>query len=175
MTVTAYKAIDGATIDSLNNKIATAIAGGFQPFGNPSFSTQSNRYVQAMIQGTIDTGGGGAGATVANGATVAVRDSSGGDSHNATAVVTGTTLTGVNLASTAAIVDNTDSISVVNSAGSSVNGQHNIVVNSGAVSVRLASSVAPVTNGQTVNGVTGSGTTATISVANGVITGIVLS
>lgn len=75
------------------------------------------------------------GAVVANGGTVAVRNSAGANSHNATAVVTGSTLTGVNLAATVAMVD----------------------------------------SGQAVTGVTGTGTTATITVANGVITGIALS
>lgn len=78
-----------------------------------------------------------AGAVVANGDTVAVRNSAGADSHNATAVVSGTSLTGVNLAATAAIVDNGDAL------------------------------VVPVTGTYA--------TTATVTVANGVITGIVLS
>jgi hypothetical protein len=51
-----------------------------------------------------------AGAVVANGATVPVRNSAGADSHNATAVVSGTSLTGVNLAATVALVDNGDTV-----------------------------------------------------------------
>jgi hypothetical protein len=51
-----------------------------------------------------------AGAVIANGATVPVRNSAGADSHNATAVVSGTTLTGVNLAATVALVDNGDTV-----------------------------------------------------------------
>lgn len=53
------------------------------------------------------------GVTVTNGQTVAVRNSAGANSHNATAVVTGgTTLVGVNLAATAAIVDNAATLPV---------------------------------------------------------------
>jgi len=73
-------------------------------------------------------------AVVANSGTVAVRNSAGADSHNATAVVTGTTLTGVNLAATVALVDNGDTTTA-----------------------------------------TGTGTTATLVVANGVVTGVTLA
>jgi len=92
----------------------------------PSFWGDQVRGADADLQG---------GAVVANGATVAVRNSAGANSKNATAVVTDDTLTGVNLPATTAMVD----------------------------------------NAQTVAGVTGTGTTATITVANGVITGIALS
>lgn len=49
---------------------------------------------------------------IINGDTVAVRNSAGEDSHNATAVVAGSTLVGVNLASTVAMVDNGDTSTV---------------------------------------------------------------
>ncbi|ANT45349.2 putative Rz-like lysis protein [Pectobacterium phage PP16] len=58
----------------------------------------------AVINGTAGA------ASVANGATVAVRNSEGADSHNATAVVASGTLTGVNLAATVALVDNGDTV-----------------------------------------------------------------
>lgn len=49
---------------------------------------------------------------IINGDIVAVRNSAGSDSHNATAVVSGSTLIGVNLASTVAMVDSGDTTSV---------------------------------------------------------------
>jgi len=58
----------------------------------------------AVINGTAGS------ASVANGATVAVRNSAGADSHNATAVVASNALTGVNLAATVALVDNGDKV-----------------------------------------------------------------
>ncbi|BBD74688.1 type VII integral membrane protein [Pectobacterium phage PPWS2] len=58
----------------------------------------------AVINGTSGA------ASVSSGATVAVRNSAGADSHNATAVVAAGALTGVNLAATVALVDNGDTI-----------------------------------------------------------------
>ena len=58
----------------------------------------------AVINGTSGA------ATVANGATVAVRNSAGADSHNGTAVVASGTLTGINLADTVALADNGDTV-----------------------------------------------------------------
>ena len=58
----------------------------------------------AVINGTSGA------ATVANGATVAVRNSAGADSHNGTAVVASGTLTGINLAATVALADNGDTV-----------------------------------------------------------------
>lgn len=58
----------------------------------------------AVINGTPGA------ATVANGATVAVRNSAGADSHNGTAVVASGTLTGINLAATVALADNGDTV-----------------------------------------------------------------
>ena len=58
----------------------------------------------AVINGTSGS------ASVANGATVAVRNSEGADSHNATAVVAAGALTGVNLSATVALVDDGDTV-----------------------------------------------------------------
>lgn len=58
----------------------------------------------AVINGTSGS------ASVANGATVAVRNSAGADSHNGTAVVAAGTLTGINLAATVALADNGDTV-----------------------------------------------------------------
>ena len=58
----------------------------------------------AVINGTSGA------ATVADGATVAVRNSAGADSHNGTAVVAAGTLTGINLAATVALADNGDTV-----------------------------------------------------------------
>lgn len=111
----------------------------------------------------------GSGASVANGATVAVRNSTGGDSHNATAVVTGTTLTGVNLAATVALVDTADTLPLQNSAGTAA-GNVTATVAAGVVSnVRTPATAAIVTNGQQL---TIGGTTYTFTVAAGVISAI---
>lgn len=62
--------------------------------------------------GTPVTIVGGNAAVLKQGQNVAVRNSAGADSHNATAVVTGGALTGVNLAATVALVDNADALVV---------------------------------------------------------------
>lgn len=82
----------------------------------------------AVINGTSGS------ASVANGATVAVRNSAGADSHNGTAVVATGTLTGINLAATVALADDGDTVPA-----------------------------------------TGTGTTATLVVADGVLTGVTLA
>jgi hypothetical protein len=70
---------------------------------------------------------------------------------------------------------NGNTVTVKNSAGD-VSKDGTAAVAAGAVTgVSLASTVALVTNGDTKTGVTGSGTIATISVADGVISGIALS
>lgn len=109
--------------------------------GGPSF------WADQIRGGAPDFGNG---ATIADGATVAVRNSAAADSHNATAVVAdGSTLTGVNLASTVAMVDNSDVVSVRTSTG--VDG-HNAtaVVAAGAITgVNLAATTIMVDNGDT--------------------------
>lgn len=139
----------------------------------------------AIVQPYIDaaqaaiTAVGAGGATVANGATVAVVNSASADSHNATATVTGSTLTNVKLSATVAFVDNADTITVQNSAGTAVAGTHTATVAVGVLSnVKLAATIAPVASGLALTGVTPTGTytnTVTFTVAAGVITAIVLS
>lgn len=118
------------------------------------------------------------GAVVANGATVPVVNSAGADSHNATATVTGTTLTNVQLAATVALVDNADAVPIRNSAGTVVGSSGAAVVAAGvqtavtlvatnALVVSAAKLTIPVT-GTYVNGIT-------LTVVNGVITAGVLS
>ncbi len=135
-------------------------------------------YIDAA-QAAITAVGAGGGATVADGATVAVVNSASADSHNATATVTGTTLTNVKLAATVAFVDNADTITVQNSAGTAVAGTHTATVAAGVLSnVKLAATIAPVASGLALTGVTPTGTytnTVTFTVAAGVITAIVLS
>lgn len=63
------------------------------------------------------TGAGSSGASVANGATVAVVNSAGSDSHSATATVTGSTLTNVKFAGTVAMVDSGDTLTGVAPSG----------------------------------------------------------
>ena len=120
----------------------------------------------------------GGGAEINNGDTVAVVNSAGADSHNATATVTAGSLTNVKLAATVAMVDQGDTVTVQNSAGAAVTGTHTATVAAGVVSnVKLAATIAPVANGAALTvPVTGTyATTATFTVANGVVTGIVLS
>lgn len=136
--------------------------------GGPSF------WADQIRGGAPDFGNG---ATISDGATVAVRNSAAADSHDATAVVAdGTTLTGVNLASTVAMVDNSDVISVRNSAGAD---GHNAtaVVTAGAVTgVNLASTTIMLDNGDTfsVADVAGTIGTATAVVSSGTLAGTTL-
>ena len=71
------------------------------------------------------------------------------------------------------------SVTVHNSAGTNVAGTHVAEVSGGNLTdVKLAASIAPVANGLALTGVTPTGTytdTVTFTVANGVITAIVLS
>jgi hypothetical protein len=116
-------------------------------------------------------------AVLSNGQTVNVRTSTGGDSHGSTAVVAAGAITGVNLAATTVMVDNADTMAIQNSAGAAI-GTGTATVAAGALSnVKLPATVAGVTNGTKYNAgtVSGSGNFATFTVANGVITGIVLS
>ncbi len=109
--------------------------------------------------------------------TVSVRNGAGADPHNATALVTNGVLSGVNLAATVAMVDNSDSLPLQNSAGTA-KGNVTATVAAGAVSnVRTPATAAIVTNNEALTvPVTGTyTTTATVTVANGVITGIALS
>lgn len=117
-------------------------------------------------------------AVVSNAGSVAVVNSASADSHNATATVAAGALTNVKLAATVAMVDNADAITMQNSAGTAIAGTHPATVTAGVVAnVKLAATVAAVSNGVKVNAVsvTGSGNFATFTVANGVITAIVLS
>lgn len=68
-----------------------------------------------------------------------------------------------------------DSVNVENSAGNLDSPATAQVTNKVLTSVRLAATKTIVTNAQVFAGVTGTGTTATITVANGVITAIALS
>lgn len=120
----------------------------------------------------------GAGATVATGDVLSIKNSAGADGHNATAVVTDGDIASLKLAATVAMVDNADVVAVKNSAGSAVAGSHVAEVALGVLTdVKLAATIAPVANGAAlVIPVTGAYlTTATVTVALGVVTGIVLS
>lgn len=172
----AYTLIEAQSAIELSQKVAAALAGGQTIQGDPvvvaanSFNT--SRFFQAVGGEPLPA----TSAILANGATVAVRNSAGADSHNGTAVVAASAVTGVNLGATVAMVDNADAVTVQNSAGTAVAGSHAAAVSAGVLSnVKLAPTIAPVVNGATFPGVTGTGTTATITVANGVITGIALS
>lgn len=117
-------------------------------------------------------------AVVTNAATVAVVNSAGADAHTASATVAGSALSNVKLPAATSLVDNSDAISISNSAGTNVTGTHLAVVTAGALTrVQLALGVAPIVNGSKINAVsvTGTGNFATFTVANGVVTSIVLS
>lgn len=109
-------------------------------------------------------------AVIGNGATVAVRNSAGADSHNATSVTTTQgALTGVNLAATVAMVDNSDSVPLLPATGTTpAQGSGTAAIAAGVVTgVRLPATSAVVTNGQVI---TVTGGTVTITVANNVVT-----
>lgn len=117
-------------------------------------------------------------ATVSNGGNVTVKNSAGTVTKVGVATVAASAITGIALAATEAIVSNAGAVVVQNSAGAAVTGTHPATVAAGVVSnVKLAATVAPVVSGVKVNAgtVSGTGNFATITVAAGVITGIVLS
>lgn len=117
-------------------------------------------------------------AIVSNAEVVSITNSAGADGHNATAAVAANAITSLKLAATVAMVDTADAVVVHNSAGAAVAGAHVAEVAAGVLSdVKLAATIAPIANGAAlVVPVTGAYvTTATVTVANGVVTGIVLS
>ena len=114
-------------------------------------------------------------AGVSTGDTVAVVNSDGSDSHNATATVADGEVTNVKLAAASTIVDNSDAVAVQNSAGDPIDAGVVSVANGAVTHVRLSASVAGVADGFTFEGVTGEGDIATITVEDGVITAIELS
>ena len=119
-------------------------------------------------------------ATAVGGATVpgGVVNSAGGDTHPATYTVVGGKVTNVKItAATTALVDQADTVSVQNSVGLNGIGGTAQVAAGVITSVRLPAASAAISNGAALNvPVTGTyTTTATIAIANGVITGITLS
>ncbi len=177
MAITDYTISQG-TVSNVNDGATALIAAGWQPFGTPVV-TADGRMAQTFVKGAADAGAPAGSVVLANGGTVAVVNSASGDSHNAVATVSGTTLTNVKLAATMAMVDSADTVVVHNSAGATIAGTHTAEVAAGVLTdVKLAATVAGVTNGQALTGVTPSGvfaTTVTFTVANGVITAIALS
>lgn len=169
----AYKVIEADSAEKLTQLV---VADGQGAIGGvavvPADSMNRTRFFQAVGPAA------GGGAEINNGDTVAVVNSAGADSHDATATVTAGSLTNVKLAATVAMVDQGDTVTVQNSTGAAVAGTHTATVAAGVVSnVKLAATIAPVANGAALTvPVTGTyTTTAIVSVANGVVTGIVLS
>jgi hypothetical protein len=181
MSVTDCKALTDTTAGGLATQIATALGDGWQPYYASYFDGE--RHVQMMIKGlpvSLNAAGTGADAFVGNGDTVAVHNSAGGDSHDATAEVSSNTLTDVKFAATVAMVDDTDTVVVHNSAGSAVAGTHTAEVALGVLTdVKLASTIAPVANSATVVVKNSAGTTVTGThtavVAAGVLTDVALA
>lgn len=168
-----YKVIQSDSAEDLTAKVN---ADGQSAIGGvavvPADAMNRVRFFQAVGP----TPGGGA--EVNDGDTIAVVNSAGADSHNATATVAAGAISNVKLAATVAMVDQGDAVTVQNSAGTAVAGTHPATVAAGAINnVKLAATIAPVVNGAALTvPVTGTYTdTATFTVANGVITGIVLS
>jgi hypothetical protein len=118
-------------------------------------------------------------AVVANGGNVTVKNSAGTVTKTGVATVAANAITGVALPAASAIIDNAAANVVVqNSAGAAVSSAGLAAVAAGALtSVRLPATIAAVATGVKINAgtVSGTGNFATITVANGVITGIVLS
>jgi hypothetical protein len=139
-TVDSQYAI-GANAQELSDSVAALIALGYEPTDSPSFN--GTHFIQRC-----DNDGG---ASIGDGATIAVHNSAGADSHNAVAEVAAGVLTDVKFASTIAMVDNADTVVVNNSAGSPVAGTHSAEVAAGVLTdVKLAATVAPVVNAATV-------------------------
>lgn len=141
-----------------------------------AFMDQAREFVYEELGGTLPPTVPVGSAVVANAATVAVRNSAGADSHNATAVVTAGALTGVNLAATAALVDQADAVQVVNSAGADAHAGVAAVAAGVITNVALPATVAMVDNSDTVaiqrsNG-TAVGAAGTAVVAAGVVTAV---
>lgn len=117
-------------------------------------------------------------AVVSNGATAPLKNSAGtAVGAAATLTVAASALTEVKLPATTAAVVTGSTVAVQNSAGASA-GNGTVTVAAGGVSnVKLPATVAPVTSGVKINAgtVTGTGNFATVTVAAGVVTGIVLS
>lgn len=180
MSVTDYKVVQERDPVNMAATVLAAIGAGWQPFGSGFYDASQSLACQPMVKGVPDVNNNAsAAASVLDGATVAVHNSAGADSHNATAEVSANLLTDVKFAATVAMVDDTDVIVVKNSAGTTVTGTHHAEVAVGVLTdVRLASTVGIVLNGGTLTGVTPSGvyaTTITFTVASGVITAIALS
>lgn len=116
-------------------------------------------------------------AAVADAATVVVQNSAGAAPHNATASVTGNTLTAVKLAATSAMIDNAAAVTIQNSAAAAVPGTHPATVANGVLSVvKLAATIAPVASGaQNITDVAGKASSATRTVASGAITTTILA
>lgn len=119
-------------------------------------------------------------AAAANGASVpgGVVNSAGADTHPATFTIAGGKVTNVKITSaTTAMVDQSDTVSVQNSAGANGIGGTAQVSAGVITAVRLPAASAAISNGAALTvPVTGTyTTTATIAIANGVITGITLS
>lgn len=179
MAVSAYTVATGNNPSALADDVTRLIGLSYGPYGQ-AFLDSDGKLIQPMIQGAPAVANvNSAGASVANGDTVAVHNSAGADSHNATAEVAANALTDVKFAATVAMVDNADTVVVKNSAGTTITGTHSAEVALGVLTdVKLASTVAGVVSGSTLTGVTPSGvyaTTVTFTVASGVITAIALS
>ncbi len=115
-------------------------------------------------------------APVANAATVAVKNSAGADSHNATALVTAGALTDVKLAATVGMVDNADAVPVLNSAGADSHAGTAVVAAGVVTGVTLAATVAMIDSTDTPaiqrsNG-TAVGAAGTAVVTAGVLTAV---
>ncbi|URA06998.1 hypothetical protein P9A47_gp30 [Xanthomonas phage Elanor] len=165
--------------DTGNEKMWSRATGGYMSEDSVTIAGNLVWLDQTAETPEVLTGaaGPGGGASIANGATVSVRNSAGADAHSGTAVVAGSTLTGINMAATVALVDTADTIPLQNSAGAS-KGNATVTVAAGApTNVRAPATSAIVANGEALTvPITGTGTaTATVTVANGVVTGIALS
>lgn len=113
MSITSFKVLRAVGVNSISAAVNAALADGMQPFGAPMLDASRDTYAQAMVAGTPDSGGLPEGSVaVADGDTVAVVNSAGAESHNATAAVASDTLTNVKLADTVALVDDAQALTV---------------------------------------------------------------
>jgi len=145
--------------------------GGFFDEMSPVAATQLRVEITACLDeitaGIEDAAG------VDDGDTLAITNSAGGDSHNATAAVSGNAFTSIKFASTVAMVDNGDTLAIHNSADGDSHNATVTVAAGVATKALLASTVGFVDNADTIevyNSADSVHKTGTATVAAGVVT-----
>ncbi len=151
MAYTAYKIVVAGDVSDLTKQVTQQIALGFQPLLAPFVVRDGGQVAQAVTQGTPDTGEVPSTSTVvADGATLAITNSAGTDSHNAIADVAAGAFVSINLAATASFCDNGDTVAVRNSAGADSHNGTAVVTAGVLTGINLAATVAMVDNADAI-------------------------